>query len=165
MHRNNGGLIGIDMRLPQKILAQWHSLSLTLKVAAFILLCAFLFANLGVIVLAASFGGLIVCFGAPYIHRLLSNQPNKVLAEKFVSRNIVFSYQNNYGNYSKIDLLVTRIWTPGDGALMISGFYHHKEITLRFRAERMTEVEDVDKNCVYETGLQWAAAVIDSDDV
>ena len=153
------------MRLPQKILAQWHNLSLTLKVSSFILLSIFLFANLGVVVLAASFGGLVVWFGAPYIHRFISSRPEDILAEKFVSRNIVFSYENNSGKYSKIDLLVTRIWTSGDGALMISGFYHHKEITLRFRAERMTEVEDVDKNCVYETGLQRAAAVIDSDDV
>ncbi len=153
------------MIIPQKILAQWHSISLTLKVAVFILVCGFLFANLGVIVLAASFGGLVVWFGAPYIHQFISTRPNTILAEKFVSRNIVFSYKNNSGEYSKIDLLVTRIWTSGDGALMISGFYHHKELTLRFRAEHMTEVEDVDKKCVYETGLQWAAAVIDSDDV
>ncbi len=153
------------MRLPDKLLMQWHGLSVGIKIAIFILVGAFLFANIGVIVLAALFGGAAVLWVLPHAQRLHANWNNKIIAEKFVSRNIVFTYQTNSDKHSKIDLLVTRIWTAKDGELMVSGFYHHRDMNLRFRAERMSEVEDIDSKSIYESGLSWAAAIIESDRV
>ena len=153
------------MSLPDKMLMQWHGLSVGIKIAIFILAGAFLFANIGVIVLVALFGGAAVLWVLPHAQRLYAKWNDKILAEWFVSRNIVFTYQTNSDKHSKIDLLVTRIWTSKDGELMVSGFYHHRDMNLRFRAERMSEVEDLDNKCIYESGISWAAAIIESDRV
>ena len=151
------------MKFPEKPSIQCQGLSISLKMAAFILICAFLFANLGVIVLAALCGGAAIWWALPHAQRLYANWNDKILAEKFLSRNIVFTYQTNSDKHSKIDLLVTRIWTSENGELMVSGFYHHRDMNLRFRAERMSEVEDLDSKRIFESGLAWAAAIIEGD--
>ena len=111
------------MRFPDKLSMQWQNLSISIKISAFILVSILLFANLGVIVLVALCGGAAIWWTLPYIHRIYANRNVGVISETFVSRNIVFTYQTNSDKHSKIDLLVTRIWTSKDGELMISGFY------------------------------------------
>ena len=153
------------MKFPDKLSMQWQGLSIIIKIAAFILVGAFLFANLGVIVLVAFCGGAAIWWILPFIYRIYANRNNVVISETFVTRNIVFTYQTNSDIHSKIDLLVTRIWTSKDGELMISGFYHHRDMNLRFRAERMSEVEDLDSKSIYDSGLSWAASIIECDGV
>ena len=41
-------------------------------------------------------------------------------------------------------------------------FYHHRDMNLRFRAERMSEVEDLDSKSIYDSGISWAASVAKS---
>ena len=153
------------MNFSDKLLAQWQGLSIGIKIAIFILVCTFFFANLGAILLFTLFGGATVWWLLPHAQRIYAKWNSEIRAEKFVSRDIVFTYQTNSGKHSNIDLRVTRIWTSKDGTLMISGFYHHRDMNLRFRAERMSAVEDIDTIVKYESGLAWAASVIESDAV
>ena len=153
------------MRFFDNLLSQWQSLSTALKISTFILVTALLFENFGIILLAALCGWTAVWWLLPYARQIYANWNGNIQAEKFVSRNIIFTYQTNHDKHTNIDLRVTRIWASKEGVLMISGFYHNHEINIRFRAGRMFEVEDIDTKVKYESGLAWAAVVIENDTV
>ena len=141
-------------------LSKSRLLFIALEIILFVIISSFLFVNLGVIIVIALFAGAVVWWATPYVHRMISNRADTAIAEKFVSRRINFTYQTKSEKQVMINLLVTRIWASRDGDLMVSGYYNQRDINLRFRAERMFDVEDIEHKQKYENGSLWASIII-----